>query len=141
MNNTNATPRADSLAALARVLRGFAEGSLVVLGFAVAILLIGTPLALLFRTVHDGMSWLVASGGETSVLRDAFVSVSGVVGGVVLLAVFVRLLAGFFNWRRRFLAGLSEGRASHRIRASTAATTRSHRGRRNRNVLEAATFT
>ena len=34
--------------------------AVVVLGFAVAILLIGTPLALLARGVHEVLSWLLA---------------------------------------------------------------------------------
>ena len=95
-----------------RVIRGFAEGSLAALGFALAILLLGTPLALLARGVHEGLSWLVRLRGETSALMEAFVSVSSVLGTVILVAVFVRLLVGFFNWRRRY-----------RVRASTSAST------------------
>ena len=82
------------------------------LGFALAILLIGTPLALLARGVHEGLSWLVALRGETSALTDVFVSVSSGVGTVILVAVLVRLLVGFFNWRRRFRARGSSGRAA-----------------------------
>ena len=95
-----------------RVVRGFAEASLVVLGFALAILLIGTPLALLARGVHEGLSWLVALRGETSALMEAFVSVSTVLGTVILVDVFVRLLVAFFNWRRRFRARGSSLRAA-----------------------------
>ena len=104
MDNRTATSRVAGLTSFMRVIRGFAEGSLVVLGFALAILLIGTPLALLARGVHEGLSWLVALRGETSALMEAFVSVSSVLGTVILVAVFVRLLVGFFNWRRRFRA-------------------------------------
>ena len=85
-----------------RGIRGLRGRSLVVLGFRLAILLIGTPLALLARGVHEGLSWLVALRGETSALTEAFVSVFTVLGTVILVAVFVRLLVGFFNWRRRF---------------------------------------
>ena len=101
MDNRTSTSRVAGLTSFIRVIRGFAEGSLVVLGFALAILLIGTPLALLARGVHEGLSWLVALRGETSALTEAFVSVSSVVGTVILVAVLVRLLIGFFNWRRR----------------------------------------
>ena len=102
MDNKTATPRMGSLTSFFRVVRGFAEGSLVALGFALAILLIGTPLALLARGVHEGLSWLVGLPGETSALMEAFVSVSSVLGTVILVVVFVRLLVGFFNWRRTF---------------------------------------
>src|SRR3954451_16111540 len=106
MNNRTAMPRVDGLRSFLRVIRGFAEGSLVALGFALAILLIGTPLALLARGVHEGLSWLVRLRGETSALLEAFFSASSVLGTVILVAVFIRVLAGFFNWRRRVqLAG------------------------------------
>jgi hypothetical protein len=41
-----------------RVVGAFVEGALVVLAFALAILLIGLPLALLVRIVHEGVSWI-----------------------------------------------------------------------------------
>src|SRR5689334_8890824 len=68
--DTNKTPRshAGGLTPLLRVIRGFAEASLVAVGFAVAILLIGTPLALFVRGLHEGLSWLVGLGSQTSVL-------------------------------------------------------------------------
>ncbi len=43
-----------------RTIRGFAEASLVALGFALAILLIGAPIALIVRGLHEGFSWLAA---------------------------------------------------------------------------------
>jgi hypothetical protein len=113
MDNRTATSRVGALRSFIRVIRGFAEGSLVVLGFALAILLIGTPLALMARGVHEGLSWLVALRGETSALTEAFVSVSSVVGIVILVAALVRLLVGFFNWRRRFRARVSSGRTAN----------------------------
>ena len=97
MDNRTATSRVGALRSFIRVVRGFAEGSLVVLGFALAILLIGTPLALLARGVHEGLSWLVALRGETSALVEAFVSVSTVLGTVILVAVFVRLLVAILQ--------------------------------------------
>src|SRR3954467_852786 len=110
LNNRTAMPRVDGLRSFLRVLRGFAEGSLVALGFALAILLIGTPLALLAQGVHEGVSWLVASRGETSALSEAFVSASSIVGTVILVGVLVRLLVGFFSWRRRYRARVLSGR-------------------------------
>jgi len=112
MDNRTATSRVGARRSFIRVVRGFAEGSLVVLGFALAILLIGTPLALLARGVHEGLSWFVALRGETSALVDAFVSVSTVIGTVILVASFVRLLVAFFNWRRKLRARGSSGRAA-----------------------------
>jgi len=99
MDNRTAAPEVDGLSFM-RVIRGFAEGALVALGFALAILSIGTPLALVARGVHEGLSWIVRFGGETSALMEAFVSVSSVLGSVILVAVFIRLLVGAFNWRR-----------------------------------------
>jgi hypothetical protein len=107
MNNRNATSRVGGLRSFIRVIRGFAEGSLVALGFALAILLIGTPLALLARGVHEGLAWLVGLRSETSALMGAFVSVSSAVAIVILVVMFVRLLVGFFEWRRRFRARVS----------------------------------
>ncbi|HEY7170580.1 MAG TPA: hypothetical protein VH417_07015 [Vicinamibacterales bacterium] len=112
MDKRTSTSRAGSLTSLTRVVRGFAEASLMVAGFAAAILLIGTPLALLVRGLYEGLSWLVGRGGETSALVDAFVSLFSIGGGVVLLAVFVRLLVGFFDWRRRFRARVSDAAAA-----------------------------
>jgi hypothetical protein len=99
-----------SLTSFLRVIRGFAEGSLVALGFGLAILLIGSPLALLARGVYEGLSWLARLRGETSALLEAFVYISSVVGTVILVAVLVRLLVGFFNWRRRIRGRVSTGR-------------------------------
>ena len=112
MDNRTATRKVDGLSFM-RVIRGFAEGALVALGFALAILLIGTPLALLARGVHEGLSWLVRLRGETSALMEALVTVSSVLGTVILVAVFVRLLVGFSNWRRRFRARGRSGRAAN----------------------------
>lgn len=102
MDNRTATSRVSGPTSFIRVIRGFAEGSLVVLGFALTILLIGTPLALLARGVYEGLSWIAALRGETSALMEVFVSVSTVFGTVALVTVVVRLLVAFFNWRRRF---------------------------------------
>jgi hypothetical protein len=112
MNNRIATSRVGAPRSFIRALRGLAEGSLVVLGFGLAILLIGTPLALLTRGIYEGLSWLVELRGETSALMEAFVSVSSVVGTVIVIAVFVRLLVAFFERRRRFRGRGSSGRAA-----------------------------
>jgi hypothetical protein len=47
------------VAGLLRVIRAFAEASLLSIAFAFAILLIGLPLALLGRLVHDIVIFLV----------------------------------------------------------------------------------
>jgi hypothetical protein len=112
MNNTTSTSRVAGLTSFIRVLRGFAEASLVALGFVLAILLIGAPLALLARGVHEALSWLVALRGETSALMEAVVSVSSVVGTVILVGVLVRLLVGFFRWRRRYRGRVISGRTA-----------------------------
>ena len=109
MKNRIAPSRVGALRSLSRVVRGLAEGSLVVLGFGLAMLVIGTPLALLTRGIHEGLSWLVALRGGTSALVEAFVSVSSVLGTVIVIAVFVRLLVAFFEWRRRFVIGSESG--------------------------------
>ena len=44
---------------LLRLVRAFAEASVVVIAFAVAILAVGTPIALAVRALHDIVSWLV----------------------------------------------------------------------------------
>jgi hypothetical protein len=142
MHNRTTMPRVAGLRSFLRVIRGFAEGSLAALGFALAILLIGTPLALLAQGVHEGLSWLAASRGETSALMEAFVSASSVVGTVILVGVLVRLLVGFFSWRRRYRARVLSGRpaktrwhesgreaaALHESRARDRATSQAPRG-------------
>ena len=53
---------ADAVSPVIRLLRlgrAFAEASVVVIAFAVAILAVGTPIALAVRALHDIVSWLV----------------------------------------------------------------------------------
>ena len=104
MNNKRAIRHRDATTAFIRVIRGFAEASLVALAFAVAIVLIGMPVTLIVRGLHEGLSWLVRLGGEMSGVIDAVVSVSSVAGGLVIAAVFARLLVRIFHWRRTFRA-------------------------------------
>jgi hypothetical protein len=101
MGNKPATQRGQTVS-FVRVIRGFAGASLAALGFVVAILLIGAPVALIVRGLYEGLSRLARGGGDISALADALVSVASVGGSVVLAAVFVRLLVAFFDWRRRF---------------------------------------
>lgn len=82
-----------------RVIRGFAEASLVVLAFAFAILLIGIPIALIVRGLYEGLSWLVRLSGDTSAPVQALVWVSSVAGGLAIAAILARLLVRFFHWR------------------------------------------
>ncbi len=76
-----------------RGLRTIAEASLVAaLGFSVAVLLIGTPIALLVRGLHEGLSWLTRLGDMTGPLIEALVAVASSLGGVLLFALSVRFL-------------------------------------------------
>jgi hypothetical protein len=102
MNNMPATRLPDRTMSFVRVMRGFAEASLVALAFVCAILLIGIPIALIVRGLHEGLSWVVRLGGDMSALVQALVSVSIVAGGLVIAAVFARLLVRFFHRRRTF---------------------------------------
>ena len=56
-NKQRAAPRRWSR--LLRLVRELAEASVVVIAFAVAILVVGTPIALAVRALHDIASWLV----------------------------------------------------------------------------------
>ena len=116
MNNRPATRRRDATASLVRVVRGFAEASLVALAFACAILLLGMPLALIVRGLHDALSWLVARQGNMSALVQAFVSVSSVTGGLVITALLARLLVRLFHWRSTFRARAISGETPHTLR-------------------------
>jgi hypothetical protein len=100
----SATRSLDTAGPFIRVIRGFAEASLVAVAFAFAILLIGTPVALIVRGLHEALSWIVRSAGEMPVVADALVSVSSVTGGVVIAAVIARLLVRTFHWRRMLRA-------------------------------------
>jgi len=99
MRNTAAIHRDTGLGSFLRGVRAFAEASLVALAFGFAIFLIGLPLALGVRVVHESVSWVARLGGEIGPLGDALVSIAGVVGGIVLTAVFARALVGFFRRR------------------------------------------
>lgn len=44
---------------LGPIIRGFAGASLVAVAFALAILIIGTPIALIVGAAHAGLSWLI----------------------------------------------------------------------------------
>jgi hypothetical protein len=104
MNNTRATRHRDTVTSFMRVVRGFAEGSLIAFAFAFAILLLGMPVVLIIRSLHDGLSWLVPLSGETSTLVEALVSVSSVAGGLTLAVVLGGLLVRLLRSRRTFRA-------------------------------------
>jgi hypothetical protein len=68
--------------------------------FAFAILIIGTPIALLVRGLHDGLSWFVGLGGEMAARERTLVSVVSTVAGIALTALFARVIVVCFHWRR-----------------------------------------
>jgi hypothetical protein len=109
MNNMPATRLPDRTMSFVRVMRGFGEASLVALAFVCAILLIGIPIALIVRGLYEGLSWLVRLGGDMSALVRALPLVSSVAVGLVIAAVFARLLVRFFHWRRTFRARVISG--------------------------------
>lgn len=85
---------------LAGGLRTFAEASIVVtLGVAAAVLLIGTPIALLVHALHEALSWLTRSVNVTGPFAEAVVAGASSVGGVVLFALLVRF-AATRSWSR-----------------------------------------
>ena len=90
--------------AFVRVIRGVAEASLAAVGFALAILLVGAPFALLVRGVHESLSWLVRLRGDVSPLGEAIVAASSVAAAIVLVVAFARGVSKFLNWRREFRA-------------------------------------
>jgi hypothetical protein len=92
-----------------RVMGGLAGASLVALAFALAILLIGIPIALIIRGLQEGLSWLVGLERGMSALVQALVSISSVAGGLVIAAALARLLVRFFHWRRTFRARVISG--------------------------------
>jgi hypothetical protein len=102
MNNRPATRQRGATASFVRVVRGVAEASLVPLVFACAILLLGMPVALFVRGLHDVLWWLVAGQGDMSALVPAFVSVSSVTGGLLIAALLAVLLVRFLHWRSTF---------------------------------------
>jgi hypothetical protein len=115
MRTKAAIHRNTGIASFVRSVRAFVEASLVALAFAVTIFLIGLPLAVSIRVVHESSSWLARLGGEMDPLTDALVSVAAVVGGIILTAVFARALVGFFRWRRT----LRPRRASGHVRTES----------------------
>jgi hypothetical protein len=135
MTNNAVIHRNTGVASFLRGVRAFAEASLVVLGFGFVIFLIGLPLALSVRVVHQSFSWLARFGGETGPLADALVSVAAVVGGITLTAVFARALVGFWwrgtlrrkNWTRD---GATEPVPARRLR------TQRHERQRTRRTPE-----
>ena len=112
MNNRRAARQRDATASFVRVMRGFAEASLVALAFACAILLIGMPLALIVRGLHEALSWLVARQGDMSALVQAFVSVSSVTGGIVITAVLAKLLVRILSLAAHVLCSRDRWRAT-----------------------------
>ena len=53
--------RSTLLVRVLRLVRELAEASLLVIAFAVAILVVGTPIALAVRALHEILSWLLRS--------------------------------------------------------------------------------
>jgi len=86
---------------LFRVIRAFAEGSVVAFGFAFAILAVGTPIVLIIRGLHEGLSWLARLVGDPSLLVEALLSISSIAGGVTLTALIIRLLVIWISARSR----------------------------------------
>ena len=82
-------------------------------GFAVAILAVGTPIVLIIRGLHEGLSWLARSVGDPSALVEALVSISSIAGGVIVTAVLIRLLVRLFRWRRGFRIDVMTGNATN----------------------------
>jgi hypothetical protein len=80
-----------------RAVRAFTGASLVALGFPVVILAIGTSIALIVRGLYEAVSWLARLAGDLSAIREALVSVSSVVGSVMVLALLIRLLVEFLQ--------------------------------------------
>jgi len=54
---TSARDVREPLMRFIRLVQGFAEASVIVIAFAVAILLLGLPVALAVRAVHEIVSW------------------------------------------------------------------------------------
>jgi hypothetical protein len=85
-----------------RIIRALAEGSFVALGFVVAILAVGIPVALAARAVRAVVLWLAGNGivafGRTI---EIAASVAGVLGGAATVATSLVL---FFAWRRRLMS-------------------------------------
>jgi len=102
MDNKLVTSNRTGKMSFRQVIRGLAEGSLVALAFALAILVIGTPIALIVRVLYEGLSWLGRFAGNMGAVAEDLISVGSVVGGLVLTAVLARLLVGFFHSRRIF---------------------------------------
>ena len=105
MRNTAAIHRHTEITSFWEGVRAFAGVSLLALAFGFAILLIGVPLALSVRGVHESLSWLARLGGEMSPVVQTLVSVASVGGGIIVTAVFTRGLVGFFRWRRALRGG------------------------------------
>jgi len=102
---------------LLRVIRAFAEGALVAVGFAVVIWLIGMPIALSVQGTHALLSWVI--GGELAGPGEALVYVASAVGGIVFVAVFVRALVALVrSRRRRFDHRAGRGTRSAMVRAT-----------------------
>jgi hypothetical protein len=109
MDNRTAT----RLTSLFRVIRAFAEASVVAFGFAFAILALGTPIVLIIRSLHEGLSWLARLVGDHSRVAEALASVSSLAGALILVAVFIRLLVRFLHWRRRLCTDVMTEHAAH----------------------------
>jgi len=99
MRNEAAVHPETGIGSFVRGLQALAEASLVAFAFGLVIFLIGLPLALGVRVVHEGLSWLARLGGEMGPVADALLSAASVVGGIALTVMFARALAKFFRRR------------------------------------------
>lgn len=86
-----------------RIIRAFAEGSFVALGFAFAILALGIPVVLAARAAYAVVLWLAGDGivalGRTI---EFAASVGAMLGAAATVATSLVL---FFAWRRRLTSG------------------------------------
>ena len=91
--------QAGSAARVLRILRAFAEGSIVALGSVFAILAIGIPVALAARALHALGGWL--GGGVFAHISRVAVPAAWGVGMTALVALVACSLMLFFSWRQR----------------------------------------
>ena len=86
-------------ASLTRIIARLVGVSLVSVGFGLAVLLIGWPLAASLWLAHEGVAWIARVNGQTHPLSEVLVSIVSTVAGLLLTAFLARML--FESVRRR----------------------------------------
>jgi membrane protein implicated in regulation of membrane protease activity len=89
------------ISSLKRLIKSVAGVSMLSLGFGLAVILIGSPLAISMWLAHEAVAAIARTGGDAPLLGEAFAWIVSTAAGLLLTALFARV---FFQFVRRLVS-------------------------------------